>query len=147
MDANLNRVNEDTERAREQAGIQLAGIQDMVACLDHAESCTDSACGADCPHDVEEAREAIADDPLSVEVRGDWHMPGALDASAPYEYRILLCWGGPAARIIGELDDANEPYSAKLQYQDWFTPWIDYPLTDTEEETLIKYAKQFPFDL
>jgi hypothetical protein len=147
MDANSIRVNEDTSRAEEQAGVQLASIQDLVACLEHAEGCSDPACGADCPHEVDEARQAIWADPLSVEVRGDWHTPGALDACAPYEYRILLCWGGPAARIIGELDDRNEPYSAKLQYQDWFTEWMNYALTDTEEETLIKYAQQFPFDL
>jgi hypothetical protein len=119
----------------------------MVACLEHAESCDDSACGADCPHAPDEARQAILDDPLTVEVRGDWHTPGAIDACAPYEYKILLCWGGPAVQIIGALDDRNEPYSARLQYQDWFTQWTDYALTDAEEETLLKYAEQFSFDL
>ncbi len=41
----------------------------------------------------------------------------------------------------------NQPDSARLQYQDWFTEWIDYPLTDAEEETLMKYAQQLYFDL
>ena len=50
-------------------------------------------------------------------------------------------------QIVGTLDDANAPDSAKLQYQDWFTEWTNYPLTDAEEETLIKYAQQFYFDL
>jgi hypothetical protein len=122
MDTNFNRVNEDTERAAQQAGAQLASIEDLVACLEHAESCDDSACGADCPHEPDEARHAILDDPLAVEVRGAWHTPGALD-------------------------DANQPYSARLQYQDWFTEWTNYALTDAEEETLITYAQQFSFDL
>ena len=50
-------------------------------------------------------------------------------------------------QIIGELDDHNEPQSARLQYQDWLTEWFDYPLADGEEETLMKYAQQFSFDL
>jgi hypothetical protein len=147
MDANSIRVNEPQERAAEQAGAQLASIEDMVACLLHAESCDDSACGADCPHEPDEARQAILDDPLTVEVRGEWHAPGAIDACTPYEYKILLCWGGPAVQIIGTLDDANQPCSARLQYQDWFTEWEDYWLMEDEEETLMKYAQQFSFDL
>jgi hypothetical protein len=147
MDTNFNRVNEDTERAAQQAGAQLASIQDLVACLEHAESCTDPACGADCPHELEDARQAIMDDPLSVEVRGEWHTPGANDACAPYEYKILLCWGGPSAQLIGTLDDSNQPDSARLQYQDWFTEWTDYPLTKEDEQTILKYAQQFYFDL
>ena len=147
MGANFNRVNEGTERAEQQAGAQLASIEDLVTCLEHAESCDNPACGADCPHEPDEARQAILDDPLTVEVRGAWHTPGALDASLPYEYKILLCWGGPSVQIVGMLDDANQPYSARLQYQDWFTEWTNYPLMDAEEETLIKYAQQFYFDL
>jgi hypothetical protein len=146
MFANSNRVNENTERAAEQAGMQLASIADLVACLEHAESCTDTACGADCPHEPDEAREAILGDALDVQVRGEWHTPGAIDGCAPYEYKILLCWGGPSVQIVGTLDDANAPDSAKLQYQDWFTEWTNYPLTDAEEETLRKYAQQYYFD-
>ena len=137
----------DAERAQQQAALQLAGIEDMVACLEHAESCDDNGCGADCPHEPDEARQAILEDPLTVEVRSAWHTPGAADAGTPYEFKILLCWGGPAVQIVGMLDDANEPCTARLQYQDWFTEWMNYTLTDTEEETLLKYAQQFSFDL
>jgi len=141
-----NRVNEETERAEQQAGAQLASIEDLVACLDHAESCDDAACGADCPHDVDTARQTIMGDALDVQVRGEWHTPGAIDSAAPYEYKILLCWGGPSVQIVGTLDADNQPDSARLQYQDWFTEWTDYPLTQEEEETLLKYAPQFYFD-
>lgn len=141
------RVNEETVRAAQQAGAQLVSIEELVACLEHAENCADPSCGADCPHEVDQAREAILGNPLEVQVRGEWHSPGALDACAPYEYKILLCWGGPAVQIIGTLDARNQPDTARLQYQDWFIEWIDLPLTVAEEETLVKYAQQFPFDL
>ena len=134
------------DRARQQAGIQLENIEELVKCLHHAEECTNTACGADCPHDVDEAREAITEDPLSVEVRTDWHGVGAIEACKPTDYKILLCWGGPAVQIIGTLDGYNQPDSARLQYQDWFTEWMDYALTDAEEETVITYAQQFYFD-
>ena len=146
MDQNFQRVNEATERAEQQAGVQLASIQDLVACLEHAESCDNPACGADCPHDVEQARTAITDDALTVEVRTDWHSVGAVEAAKPTDYKILLCWGGPAVQIIGTLDTFNQPDSAQLQYQDWFTEWTDYPLTDAEAETLVKYAREFYYD-
>ena len=136
----------DLERARQQAGAQLASIEEMVTCLEHAEACEDTACGADCPHDEDTAREAIIDDVLSVDVRTDWHTIGAVEAAKPTHYKILLCWGGPAVQIVGTLDAYNRPDSAKLQYQDWFTEWTDYPLTKAEEETVVKYAQQFYFD-
>jgi hypothetical protein len=146
MDANFNRVNETEERARQQAAAQLASIEDLVKCLEHAEECDTADCGADCPHDEDEAREAIRDDVLSVDVRTDWHGVGAVEAAKPTHYKILLCWGGPAVQIIGTLDAYNQPDSAKLQYQDWFTEWMDYTLTADEQQTLMKYAQQFWFD-
>ena len=73
MVQNSLRVNETAERAKQQAGVQLASIEELVTCLEHAESCDNPACGGDLPHDVEEARAAIIDDALTVEVRTDWH--------------------------------------------------------------------------
>jgi hypothetical protein len=106
----------DSERARQQAGAQLASIEESVTCLEHAQACDDAACGADCPHDEDTAREAIIDDVLSVEVRTDWHTVGAVEACKPTDYKILLCWGGPAVQIVGTLDAYNRPDSATLQY-------------------------------
>jgi hypothetical protein len=136
----------EENRAREQAGAQLASIEELVTCLEHAEECDDTACGADCPHDENEAREAITDDVLSVEVRTDWHTVGAVEAAKPTHYKILLCWGGPSVQIVGTLDKYNQPDSARLQYQDWFTEWTDFLLTDEEEQMVIKYSQQFYFD-
>jgi hypothetical protein len=138
--------NEVQERARQRAAAQLASIEELVTCLEHAEDCDYTACGADCPHDEDEAREAIRDNALSVEVRTDWHPVGAVEAAKPTHYRILLATGGPAVQLVGTLDDGNQPDSAVLQYQDWLTPWFSYLLTDAEEQTLLTYAQQFYFE-
>jgi hypothetical protein len=67
-----------------------------------------------------EARAAIVEDPLSVNVCSDWQRPGeALEAAS---YEILLSTGGPACRIVGHLRDGM-PSSAEIEHQDWFTPW------------------------
>jgi len=155
MMKNSNRVNETEERAEQQAGAQLASIEELVTCLEHAEefeasqNCEEDSegdCMHGCMHEAGAARQTIQDDALSVEVRTDWHGVGAVEACKPTHYKILLCWGGPAVQIIGTLDESNQPDSARLQYQDWFTEWTDYPLTDAEEERLLKYAQQFYFD-
>lgn len=157
----------EKNRARHQAKLQLEGIVTMVKRLEHVQECD----GADCElsdrqileglnifykegmtaseedrqnyHDEDDARENISDDPLSVEVRSDWHIPGDNDVSQ--EYVILLCTGGPAVRITGYLDGGS-PRNANLEYQDWFTPWEKcIPITDEEEHALLVYAEQFYF--
>lgn len=88
--------------------------------------------------DEDDARQRIQDDPLSVEVRSDWTAPG--DPLEPSEFMILLCTGGPAVRIVGELD-RGEPVRAWLEYQDWGTPWTQY--FGASSDTLCKYASHF----
>lgn len=89
----------------------------------------------------EDAEQAINDDPLSVEVRSDWTAPG--EELTPAEFCILLCTGGPAVRIVGELDQCNEPVRAWMEYQDWGTPWTQY--FDADSATLLDYARRFYF--
>ena len=120
----------DQERAKDQAKAQLNSIIEMVNDLNNAE-------------DTEEAGQRIQEDPLSVQVRSDWEDPS--DNLKPTEFNILLCTGGPAVRIIGDLDSYQYPETARLQYQDWFTQWEDYPLDQDEENALITYAQQFYF--
>lgn len=158
----------DQERAQSQAKAQLNSLVEMVKRLEHCQDCT----GEDCElsdkeiyaginlyyqegdkateedretyHNEEEARQAIQEDPLSVQVRSDWQNPG--DEMMAAEYEILLCTGGPAVRIIGELDQHQQPDTAKIEYQDWFTPWERYSATtDEEDKALLAYALQFYF--
>ena len=96
--------------------------------------------------DNEDKRENIAyEDALDVQVRADWHNPGDTDGSKPNEYFILLGTGGPASRILGELNHYCEPTSAVFQYQDWFKPWTVAHTTTEEDATLLEYASQFHF--
>lgn len=92
--------------------------------------------------DEEEIRERIQEDPLSVEVRSGWYTPGSEDRE-PVEFCILLSTGGPAVRIIGELDEHGQPSRAWLEVQDWFKPWTEY--LQCERDTLLTYAQQFYF--
>ena len=91
----------------------------------------------------DDAEQRIHEDALSVEVRTGWYTPNSEERQAPEEYNILLATGGPAARITGELRD-SEPSSARLQVQDWGTPWTDYWKT-IDEDTLLTYARCFYF--
>ena len=119
---------EEQERAKSQARSQLESIIEMVDELTTSE-------------EPEEIEQRIQEDPLSVQVRSDWETPSEnLKAS---EYNILLCTGGPAVRIIGDLDEYQYPHNVRLQFQDWFTSWEDYPLDQDEEDSLTIYAQQF----
>ena len=156
---------EDT-RAKDQARAQLETIAAMVKRLEHCRDCTGEDCEltdaeiyeginlyykeGDKPtdedkeqyHNEDDARQSISEDPLSLQVRSEWHTPG--EDEAPTEYELLLCTGGPAVRITGELSQHQEPETAKIEYQDWFTPWVRYANTSSEEdETLLTYARQF----
>lgn len=91
---------------------------------------------------AEDVRERINESPLEVVVRSDWYAPGS-EQDKPSEYKILLSTGGPALRIIGDLDQYGQPETARLEYQDWFTPWEEY--TEADEEYLLKWASNFYF--
>jgi len=89
----------------------------------------------------EDAERDILEMPLSVEVRSGWYAPGS-EPEDPEEFCILLSTGGPALRIIGDLD-RGEPIRARLQYQDWGTPWTEF--FDVDRDTLISFARFFYF--
>ncbi|MDD5510450.1 MAG: hypothetical protein PHI12_06555 [Dehalococcoidales bacterium] len=162
-------TDEKTKQAEEQARAQLESIMTMVKRLQHCDDCDG---GEDCEltdqeifhgintyykegmtaseddkqeyHDRDNAAEKIQEDPL--EVRSDWHTPGDDDFNKPAEYKILLCTGGPACRIVGDLDEHGQPDRARIEYQDWFTPWIELvDITSEERDALLAYAQQFYF--
>jgi hypothetical protein len=97
-------------------------------------------------HDEERARERIQEDALSVEVRSDWHTPGSDDIDTQdCEFAILLTTGGPAARIVGELDRYKQPCKARFEYQDWFKPWTEAYTDSADDAVMLRYAQQFYF--
>ena len=96
--------------------------------------------------DADSIRERIQEGPLAITVRNGWHHPGGEADSEPEEYAILLSTGGPALRIYGALGEWNEPDDyPHLQWQDWGTPWTDYPLDSDQIDALAEYARQFWF--
>jgi hypothetical protein len=112
------------------AGMDWADAAELAQLEGAAGDCTDQ----------EDALQRIMDDPLEVQVRSDWTTPGEeLEAN---EFMILLCTGGPAVRIVGELN-RGEPCRAWLEYQDWGTPWTRY--YGASSDTLCQYASNFSF--
>lgn len=135
------------ERAKLQGQAQYDSIAEMVQRLRVAE---DQAVGG--PDETEAARRWIEEDALSVEVRSGWELPSAFRETSdkhgfptlrPAEYCVLLCTGGPACRIVGELDANCEPETARMQVQDWFQPWTDFEPKDFAEDVLLAYAGAF----
>lgn len=131
-------MTQQVDHAREQAQAQLESIAEMVRAYRSAQEID----AEDADMQVDKARDCILEDPLSIEVRTDWHAVGVED-SKPTHYRILLCWGGPACQVVGELNEHLEPETATIQYQDWGMPWTDYPLSSEEEDIVLEYAQQF----
>ena len=129
-----------SDHSKEQAQAQLEGIVEMMRALHTARNGGEAELDGDMlPED--DIIERITEDPLSVEVRSNWHLPGTTDDTA--EYRILLCTGGPACQIVGDLNQYSEPTSATLQHQDWFERWANYTHDDHPE--LLDYAQMFYF--
>ena len=85
----------------------------------------------------------VLEDALEIQVRSDWHALG--DGSEPNEFYILLCTGGPAVRIRGELEDGY-PRRCWLEYQDWGTPWTQH-VSSSAPSVLKWYASQFCWEV
>lgn len=131
-------MSDDNKHAKDNAAAWLDSIRDMMGRFDAA---VESETG----DSQDRVREEIQESPLSIEVREGWKLPGT--EGEPEEYLILLSTGGPALRIIGNLGAHNEPETAHLQWQDWFTPWTEYESPDclTNDSILLKFANQFYF--
>lgn len=90
----------------------------------------------------DDASERIQEDALDINIRSDWQSIG--ETLEPSEFTILLCTGGPACRIVGELDQYKQPCRAWIEYQDWFTPWTEL-VDGVSHADLLTYCQQFYF--
>ena len=61
---------------------------------------------------------------LSVSVRSQWQTPGF--EPLPGDFQILLTTGGPALRVMGELDEDHTASRFWIEHQDWGTPWTQW---------------------
>jgi hypothetical protein len=149
-----NKQEDKYEQASQQAQAKFEAIKEMVEALQKASE------PVHIDSEYETAIQAIHEDALSVEIRGDWiavdnYDCAHKDLAKPVEYRILLCTGGPAVRITGRLGENCQPVTTRLEMQDWFIPWQEYrPINcddttfvsriDTKaEEILLRYAECF----
>ena len=134
---NTTTETDNLAHAKENVRGWLQSIEEMVARLNEDDD------------DQDAARQEIDESPLSVEVRQGWYVPGGTQGSEqekPVEYCILLTTGGPALRIVGELNRFCEPETAQLQIQEWGTPWTNYHSGRADqEEMLLAYARCFWF--
>jgi hypothetical protein len=89
-----------------------------------------------------DAHEDAKPAPLAAQVRSAWADPGATLSAREGEYCLLLTTGGPALRVIGELNGYYEPDSARLEWQDWGSLWTNVPCDRTP---LLTYAQSFYF--
>ena len=145
-------MNTNTEHARHQAEAQMERIRQIMQWHTHANKCESSR---KCDHDltavsdygltfnesfdVDTVTQAINEAPLSIEVRGGWLPVGTYEPDRPTDYRILLCVGGSAVRVVGWLDGYGNPETARLEYQDWFIPWTEF----TSDYVLLDFARMF----
>lgn len=97
------------------------------------------------PHKADDIRQEIEQSALSVQVRSGWYSPGDSEGVSPEEFEILLSTGGPALRIIGDLDGYGQPSNPRLQWQDWGTPWTDHDTTSEEDEALEAFCGCYYF--
>lgn len=124
------------ESEKERAHISVREVFERISTLVSALHAASS------PEEVAAAKAAIEQDKPQIAVRSNWHYPG--DAEQVSEYRILLSPGSPTVQIIGDIEN-NEPYTARLGYQDWFTRWEECELTEAEEDQLLEYARCFTY--
>jgi hypothetical protein len=131
-------MSAEHKEAKQNAAAWLGSIREMIEALGAAEEADDNKA-------QDAARQTIEESAVSVEIRDDWKQPGAV--GEPAEYKILLTTGGPALRIIGEMGQYNQPENARLEWQDWFTPWTEYRAPDglTDDSVLLAFARQFYF--
>lgn len=109
---------------------------------DNAEELAELSSAAGECEDRESAEDRIREDPLTIRVRSGWvDIGGEME---PEEFEILLSTGGPAVRIIGELDGNREPCRARLEVQDWFKPWSEY--LPANSDVLLTYCRVFCFE-
>jgi hypothetical protein len=131
----------EEDHGQNNARAWLDSIREMVAALEALESgeTEETTIDGDTYTDPDEVRERIQESALSVRVRSGWFEPQAelIDATRrPAEFEILLTTGGPALRIIGELDDYGQANNARLEYQDWGTPWTQFSLFTHDGKTI-----------
>jgi hypothetical protein len=154
-----NKVEKTWEQQAEELGRRsMSSIRDMVAALEcdyerleelqgqeklsrdeKKELAELKAAAGECTS-REDAEQRIQEDPLSLQFRSGWS--SSREEMEPEEFKLLLGTGGPAVRIIGEIN-RGEATNPTLQVQDWWQPWTDYRTAGADDEALETYCRCF----
>ena len=128
------------QHAKNNAASWAEEIERMMDALEAAEESGDAQAQDDAEREIMEA-------PLSVMVRDGWRSIGdPASDTTPEEYEILLTTGGPALRITGDVNDYGAPETARLEWQDWGTPWTEADwISDDQKADLLNFARRFVF--
>jgi len=128
--------------AMQQAKAQLESIVELAVAMETAQTYGEAFFEGE-TLSFDELENRAREWPLSVLVRSEWTSPGS--ELTPAEYEILLCTGGPAVRLRGDLSNYGEPETAFLEYQDWYTTWDRIALSADESDALTQFASLFWF--
>lgn len=135
----------EVNHAERNAAEWLETIKAQISALGELEAGAESVTvEGDTFTEVDDLRERIQESPLEVSARSGWHTPGQ-EKPENEEFLVLLTTGGPALRIIGELDRYNAPENPRLEFSDWGTPWTRLATTEDEDTALLAYCNQFYF--
>lgn len=98
--------------------------------------------------DSDEARDQIMDDPLEITYRTGWlnhsEVCDGIDKGNIEECCVLLCTGGPAVRILCDVDHRGTLSRPCVQYQDWGTSWTDLLSLNREQRAALEtYISNF----
>ena len=125
-----------SKHSEQQAQAQYEYIAELIERIHDAQASDDNK-------NLESVQHENWENPLSVLVRADWQQLN--DVLEITEFQILLCTGGPAVKIEGELDQYHQPESCRLYHQDWFEQWEEWPQDSDQEAILLEYCQQFYF--
>jgi len=128
--------------AMQQAKAQLESIVELAVAMETAQTYGEAFFEGE-TLSFDELENRAREWPLSVLVRSEWASPGT--ELTPAEYEILLCTGGPAVRLRGDLSGYGEPERAFVEYRDWFTAWDRLVLSSDESDAVARFASLFWF--
>lgn len=122
--------------ARKQAGHQLLEIMLLHRAYLNAERNQNHRAADEIRDKAQDAASC------GISVRSGWSI--TYEDLQPEYFRIDLCTGGPAVRIVGNLARFGQAEDAQLEYQDWGTPWLEFRLmNDMERDAVAWFCNQF----
>jgi len=92
--------------------------------------------------DGDEKWDAAAERPLSVLFRSGWSSGSEFVADGG-QCEILLGTGGPAVRIMADIDGKKGIVNPRVEAQNWGVPWTECKATGDQEKALRAFVAHF----